>query len=83
MTRAVVAAAQSGALLEVETKHIDALNLDFPVSIPGVTEEFIDPRASWGDDAAYDAQAEQLAGLFTANIEKFDISEAIVAAGPK
>ena len=53
------------------------------MSIPGVTEEFIDPRASWGDDAAYDAQAKQLAGLFTANIQKFDISEAIVAAGPK
>ena len=71
-----------GALLNVETKHIDALNLDFPVSIPGVADEFIDPKASWGDDAAYDAQAEQLAGLFTANIQKFDISEDIVAAGP-
>ena len=48
VTRAVVAAAQSGALLNVETKHIDALNLDFPVSIPGVADEFIDPKASWG-----------------------------------
>jgi len=82
VTRAVVAAAQSGTLLNVETKHIDALNLDFPVSIPGVADEFIDPKASWGDDAAYDAQAEQLAGLFTANIQKFDISDDIVAAGP-
>ena len=83
MTRAVVAAAQSGALLNVETKHIDSLNLDFPVSIPGVADEYINPKASWGDDAAYEAQAQKLATLFKDNIAKFDVSNDIVAAGPR
>jgi phosphoenolpyruvate carboxykinase (ATP) len=83
VTRAVVAAAQSGALLSVETKHIDSLNLDFPVSIPGVSEDYIDPKASWRDDAAYEEQAKKLATLFKDNIEKFDVSDAIVAAGPQ
>jgi phosphoenolpyruvate carboxykinase (ATP) len=78
----VVAAAQSGALLNVETKHLDALNLDFPVSIPGVASEYIDPQASWGNDAAYDAQATKLASLFRDNIEKFDVSDDIISAGP-
>ena len=82
VTRAVVAAAQSGALLNVETKHIDALNLDFPISIPGVASEYIDPKASWGNDGAYDAQAQKLATLFRDNIEKFDVSDDIIAAGP-
>ncbi len=83
VTRAVVAAAQSGALLSVETKHIDSLNLDFPVAIPGVSEDYIDPKASWRDDAAYEEQAKKLATLFKDNIEKFDVSDAIVAAGPQ
>ena len=83
ITRAVVAAAQSGALVDVETKHIDLLNLDFPVSIPGVADEYIDPKASWKDDDAYKEQAKKLATLFKGNIEKFDVSDDIVAAGPQ
>ena len=83
VTRAVVAAAQSGALLDVETQHIESLNLDFPSEIPGVAAEFVNPRASWGDDGAYDRQAEKLAKLFVDNIAQFDISDAIVSAGPR
>jgi phosphoenolpyruvate carboxykinase (ATP) len=83
VTRAVVHAAQSGALLNVETRHIDALNLDFPVEIPGVDPKYVDPRAGWDDPAAYDEQAAKLATLFQDNIKQFDISDAIVAAGPK
>ena len=83
VTRAVVTAAQSGALLDVETQHIESLNLDFPTEIPGVAAEFVNPRASWGDDEAYDRQAEKLAKLFVDNIAQFDISDAIVSAGPR
>jgi len=82
VTRAVVHAAQSGALLNAETRHIDTLNLDFPVSIPGVDPSYCDPKAGWGDDAAYEEQAAKLAALFQDNIKKFDVSDAIVAAGP-
>lgn len=83
VTRAVVAAAQSGELLSQPRIHLDILNLDLPSSIPGVDQKYVDPRASWEDAGAYDEQASKLAILFKENIAKFDISDAIVAAGPR
>ena len=83
VTRAVVAAAQSGALLDVPTAHLDVLNLDFPTRIPGVDDQYVDPRASWGNDDAYDEQARKLASLFQENIKNFEVTDSIVAAGPK
>jgi phosphoenolpyruvate carboxykinase (ATP) len=83
VTRAVVHACQSGALLDTPTEHLDILNLDFPTSVPGVDERYVDPRRGWGDTAAYDEQAGKLAGLFQENIKNFSPSEPILAAGPK
>jgi phosphoenolpyruvate carboxykinase (ATP) len=59
------------------------MNLDFPTEIPGVDPVFINPRENWGDSAAYDEQANKLAKLFHDNIGRFDVSAAIVAAGPQ
>lgn len=83
VTRAVVAAAQSGALMGAPTGHLDALNLDFPLEIPGVDPQYVNPRASWSNPEDYDAQAQKLAQLFQANIAQFDVSDAIIAAGPR
>jgi phosphoenolpyruvate carboxykinase (ATP) len=83
VTRAVVAAAQNGLLLDVETEHLDILNLEIPVAIPGVAQSYINPRNAWQDTAAYDEKARQLATLFRKNIQSFEVSEAILAAGPR
>jgi phosphoenolpyruvate carboxykinase (ATP) len=83
VTRAVVSAAQRGELLNVETVHLDALNLEIPKSINGVDQKYVNPREAWADTAAYDEQAGKLAAMFQENITKFDVSDAIVNAGPK
>lgn len=83
VTRAVVAAAQKGELLNTETEHLDILNLDIPKTISGVDSQYINPREAWEDKAAYDEQAQKLATMFQENIKKFEISETIVTAGPK
>ncbi len=83
VTRAVVAAAQSGALADVETVHLDNLNLDIPLAIPGVDDKYVDPRSGWSSLDEYNQAASKLAALFNRNMQKFDVSDAILAAGPK
>ncbi len=83
VTRAVVTAAQNGSLVDVETEHLDTLNLDIPKAIPGVDDQYVNPRKAWDDPAAYDEQAAKLAQLFQDNIDKFEVSDAIINAGPK
>ena len=83
VTRAVVAAIQSGALDTVATEHLDILNLDIPVSIPGVDAQYVNPRTAWSDTNSYDEQAQKLATLFAENIKKFNVSDEIAKAGPQ
>ena len=77
-TRAMVTAALNGTLES-------AFNLDIPQSCPDVPDEIMNPRDTWEDPAAYDAQAEKLAEMFRDNFAKKypDMPEHIVSAGPK
>ncbi|MBL6749187.1 MAG: phosphoenolpyruvate carboxykinase (ATP) [Nevskia sp.] len=82
VTRALLNAALSGGLDQVETHRHPVFNLNMPKSCPGVPAEMLDPRQTWSDKAAYDAQAVKLRDMFRENFKnkgfaKFGIEERI------
>jgi phosphoenolpyruvate carboxykinase (ATP) len=84
-TRSMVRAVLSGALDAVAYERDPVFNLDVPVSCPDVPAEVLKPRNTWGDKAAYDAQAKKLAQMFADNFKTFesDVSAEVRAAGPR
>ena len=84
-TRAMVTAALNGMLDNVEYKHHDIFNVDYPTSCPGVPNESLDAKEMWTDKKAYDEQADKLAQMFVKNFEEKypNMMPEIVAAGPQ
>jgi phosphoenolpyruvate carboxykinase (ATP) len=70
-TRALLNAALDGELDEgkVELETHPVFNLRMPTSCPGVPAEILNPRNTWEDKAAYDAQAEKLRDMFRSNFD--------------
>ncbi|MDC9719990.1 MAG: phosphoenolpyruvate carboxykinase [Gammaproteobacteria bacterium] len=81
-TRAIIAAIQSGNITESATQHLDGLNVDIPTILEGVDSYLLNPRNTWQDKGAYDAEAAILIGKFNENFKRFSVSEEIVNAGP-
>ncbi len=83
-TRTMVDAAVGSELDSVKTRKDPIFGLEIPVEIKGVPTEVLDPRGTWSDGAAYDAQAKKLAGMFVENFKKFgDVDQKIRGAGPR
>lgn len=83
-TRAMVRAAVEGKLDGVATQTDPVFGLAIPTSAPEVPSEVLNPRDTWADKAAYDAQAAKLAAEFHKNFKRFEgsASAAIKGAGP-
>ncbi len=82
-TRAMVAAALSGALDNVSFETDSRFNVEVPLSCPDVPAEVLTPRATWKNAADYDAQASRLAGMFAENFTRFEAADDIKNAGPR
>jgi len=83
-TRAIAHAALAGELDNVKTHADPIFGLAIPAEIKGVPAKVLNPRETWPDTRAYDAQAKKLAGMFRENFDKFgNVDEATKNAGPK
>ncbi|MCO4805804.1 MAG: phosphoenolpyruvate carboxykinase (ATP) [Flavobacteriales bacterium] len=84
-TRAMITAALTGELDNVEFKEHEVFGLNMPTSCPDVPSEILDPKNTWEDKAAYDKKAQHLAEAFVANFEEFAsyANDEIMAASPR
>jgi phosphoenolpyruvate carboxykinase (ATP) len=70
-TRALLTAALDGSLNHVEFRKDANFGFEVPVSVPGVDDALLDPRGTWADKDAYDAQAAKLVAMFADNFEQY------------
>jgi phosphoenolpyruvate carboxykinase (ATP) len=70
-TRALLTAALDGSLAKGEFRKDPNFGFEVPVAVPGVDAVLLNPRDTWADKAAYDAQARKLVGMFSANFGQY------------
>lgn len=70
-TRALLTAALNGSLGQIEFRKDPNFGFDVPTTAPGVAELLLDPRRTWDDKDAYDAQATKLVNMFSDNFEQY------------
>jgi phosphoenolpyruvate carboxykinase (ATP) len=71
-TRAIVDAIHSGALAKSKTQKDPVFGFNVITECPGVPADILIPRNTWADKSAYDAAAQNLAGLFRANFATYE-----------
>jgi phosphoenolpyruvate carboxykinase (ATP) len=84
-TRHMVHALLRGELAKAETETDPVFGLAVPTSISNVPSEVLQPRGTWRDPSAYDAQARKLAEMFRDNFRRFEtlVSDEVRRAGPR
>jgi phosphoenolpyruvate carboxykinase (ATP) len=71
VTRALLTAALNGSLNAAEFRKDANFGFEVPVSVPGIDDTLLDPRRTWADPAAYDAQARKLVAMFAENFAQY------------
>ncbi|MDE2111802.1 MAG: phosphoenolpyruvate carboxykinase [Alphaproteobacteria bacterium] len=85
VTRALLNAALSGALAETEMRVDPHFRFNVPLAVPHVAGQILNPRDTWADKAAYDAQARKLVRMFRENFRRFEayVDSDVIAAMPE
>ncbi|MEO1040602.1 MAG: phosphoenolpyruvate carboxykinase [Pseudomonadota bacterium] len=84
VTRKLLNGALDGSLAGAAFRSDPIFGFAVPIEMDGLDPALLDPRTTWSDPAAYDAQAEKLADMFVANFEKFEahVQPYVRAAAP-
>ena len=85
VTRALLNAALDGSMKLAEFRTDANFGFEVPQSVPGVDSTILDPRATWADQAEYDATAANLVGQFVENFAQFadHVDEGVRQSAPK
>ncbi|MDR6103765.1 phosphoenolpyruvate carboxykinase (ATP) [Agrobacterium larrymoorei] len=71
-TRALLTAALTGELNNAQFRTDANFGFAVPTSLEGIDNSILDPRSTWADGTAYDAQAKKLVNMFVTNFTKFE-----------
>ncbi len=71
-TRALLSAALDGSLDRAKFRKDPNFGFEVPVSVAGVPDLLLNPRKTWDDPAAYDAQADKLVAMFSDNFAQYE-----------
>ncbi|MRR13441.1 phosphoenolpyruvate carboxykinase (ATP), partial [bacterium] len=84
LTRELLSLALDGSLAKSGFAPHPILKVLVPCECGSLTADVLDPRATWGDTAAYDASARELASMFRENFEQYapHVAPEVIAAGP-
>lgn len=84
-SRAIIDAINSGELAKAPTITDERFGFEVITTCSNVPDEILQPRNTWADKAAYDAQADSLAEMFIENFKQFadQANDAILSAAPK
>ena len=70
-TRALLTAALDGSLNDGKFRKDEHFGFDVPVTLAGIDDGLLDPRSTWADGNAYDAQAAKLVDMFVKNFAQY------------
>jgi phosphoenolpyruvate carboxykinase (ATP) len=70
-TRILLTAALDGTLASAKFRKDPNFGFEVPVSVKDVADVLLDPRRTWEDEAAYDAQARKLVEMFSNNFAQY------------
>jgi len=70
-TRALLTAALDGSLATAAFRRDPNFGFEVPVAVAGVDKALLNPRETWSDGAAYDAQARKLVAMFADNFGQY------------
>ncbi|MGI9290902.1 MAG: phosphoenolpyruvate carboxykinase (ATP) [Gammaproteobacteria bacterium] len=85
-TRGIIDAILDGSIDTAETVDLPYFGIAVPQALPGVDSGILNPQDTYTDASEWDSKAQNLAGMFVENFQRFTDSEtgkALVDAGPK
>lgn len=70
-TRTLLTAALNGTLNAASFRRDPNFGFEVPMAAKGVEDSLLNPRTTWADPAAYDAQAQKLVAMFSKNFAQY------------